>query len=728
MRKVCFLPWLLFLALLWTSCSPAPTPRASTPTSLPPTKANTTILSADAMIQPGFRYQDQPGDMEVSFLDVVEFQAAVDEESETLEVVLWMRDIPPSAPLGQVKNFLEYLWMVSIYLDPARGTSGEPDYYLAVNTTIDDPQASRDRPIPGTPANVPIEQLFENISLNSTSGRPVSEPVVTADPDLDTLTLRTRVPRITAKAVFSFVMQYAEQTTDRPDNYATPQPTHVAVATEPGNTQTPNAVDQLVPAGIVRAYPGPEHYAGDVLTFEIANEGVFGDATIDVIMTLDSGPPTQISATSSWMGLVLPLALDTAHLNGQHTVTFTTADGQMNETYSFDVLPAEERPTQETRAEWTTRQTDCCVFHYIAETAAARDIGLIAEHFQQGAEDFEVITQREVDTKFNVYIIDTMWGNGGFGGNGELVISYTDRYYGPTTDGAGLELLARHEFTHAANIGLAGTGGGVDFNYEGLAVYIAGGHYKPEPLAERGAALYQLGHYVPVGQYLMQHELAYLYPAAMLTYIEEAYGKDAMWTFLGSDDNLGDDQPGSLEAAVRSVFGISLEEFDQAFQAWLEAQDPGEQLDDLRLTIELQDLRRQYQNMYVPPANFLLDQAVDAAARPEYLSVVIREAREPATIAVELLIAHGQQTIVDGDYQKAEEINKILADVLKDGNLDHPVAKEYLDIVLAASEAGYEVVDLNIEADGAEARVTAQPPDLIDMRFQKINGTWQIQP
>lgn len=214
----------------------------------------------------------------------------------------------------------------------------------------------------------------------------------------------------------------------------------------------------------------------------------------------------------------------------------------------------------------------------------------------------------------------------------------------------------------------------------------------------------------------------------MLTFIEEKYGRDAMWTFLASDDNLNDDQPGSLEAAIQSVFGISLDEFDQSFRAWLESHDPGEQLEDLRLTIELQDLRRHYQNTYIPPANFLLDQAVNAAARPEYLPVVIREAREPANIAVELIIANGQQAIVDGDYAKAQEINKILADVLSDGTLDHPAAKEYLDIVIVALEAGYEVVELNIQGDRAEARVTAEPPNLVDMDFQKTDGTWQIQP
>lgn len=374
-------------------------------------------------------------------------------------------------------------------------------------------------------------------------------------------------------------------------------------------------------------------------------------------------------------------------------------------------------------------ETDCCKLHYISKTAAARDIEFIAEHFQQGAKDFETITGATIDPKLDVYILDRIWGNGGFGGNGELVISYTDRYYGPTIGGEGLETLARHEFSHAADIAVASVGDGIDFNYEGLAVYIAGGHYKREPLAQRGAALYDLGYYVPVGQYLQQHELAYLYPAAMLTYMVEAYGEDKLWEFFGADTNVSDGQPLPLADAIQLTFGISLNDFDKAFQAWLESEDPGEQLDDLRLTIELQDLRREYQDTYSPPPYFLFAaSAKDGAARPEYLPSMIREANAPTNIAIELIIAEGQQAVLDGDYAKAEELIEILREIVSTGKFEDPLAKEYLDIVLVAASEGYEMVNLDIQGDHAEAHVTAEPPTLLKLNFQKIDGTWQIQP
>jgi hypothetical protein len=288
--------------------------------------------------------------------------------------------------------------------------------------------------------------------------------------------------------------------------------------------------------------------------------------------------------------------------------------------------------------------------------------------------------------------------------------------------------LARHEFTHAANVGLAGTGAGVDFNYEGLAVYVAGGHYKPEPLAERGAALFDLGYYVPVGQFFSQHELGYLYPAAMLTYIVETYGKEKMWQFLGYDDNLEDDQPGSLEGAFQAIFGVSLNDFDQGFRTWLESKDPGIQLEDLRLTIELQDLRREYQDIYAPAPYFLLAEATSAAARPEYLPVVMREARAPANIAIELLIANAQRAIVAGAYCEAEELIKVISDIVSTGQFENPLAKEYLDIADTAEEGGYEVLILNLQNGYATAQVTKEPPVTAVLSLQKVEGQWQIQP
>ena len=690
----------------------------------------------------GLSYTDTSGDIETSFLDVTTFQASVNEELEILEIVLQMRDVPPTATRRQMRNVAEYMWRIPIFLDPStiNTANAQADYYLILWTLATDPPTGQSEeiltPRPGEPEVVPIDQLWDDKFINNQQGDYISGVEVIADPDLDTITLKAPIPGITSSAAFSFSTSSYKAERDLPDSVFSSEianlPTPLPFATQPsGSSETPTVVDdtmQLIPAGNVRAYPGPKHYAGDVLTFEIQNDGTFGDGTLDVEMTLDDNPPTNVSATTSFINILLSQALDTTNLSGPHTVNFSTADGLLNQTYSFEVLQASQRPENEVGAQWVVNEIYCCNLHYITQTAAARDIEFIVEHFQQATEDFETITRANIDPKLDVYIMDRIWGNGGFGGNGELVISYTDRYYGPTIGGVGLETLARHEFTHAAGIGAEPGGDGVLFNYEGLAVYVAGGHYKPEPLAERGAALFDLGHYVPVTQFIQQHELSYLYSAVMLTYIVDTYGIEKMWDFLESDDNTEDDQPGSLEAALQSTFEVSVSEFDQAFQAWLESKEPGEQVEDLRLTIELQDLRRQYQDTYSPPPYFLIARAEDAVARPEYLPVVIREANAPPNIATELIIAHGQQAILDGDYSRAEELIETLRGIVSTGKFEDPLAKDYLDIVLAVAEGGYEVVNVDIQGDRASVQATVEPPERIALELQKLNGNWQIQP
>jgi hypothetical protein len=99
--------------------------------------------------------------MSVNFLDVISFRAYVHEQDENVEVVLRMRDIPDTAALGQVTNLVEYLWAVYVYLDPStQDPAAQPiDYYFGLNTLIDDPNADRNQPIPGTPVSVPFHEL-----------------------------------------------------------------------------------------------------------------------------------------------------------------------------------------------------------------------------------------------------------------------------------------------------------------------------------------------------------------------------------------------------------------------------------------------------------------------------------------------------------------------------------------------------------------------------------------
>ena len=739
-------PYLLVFLLVLASCSP----RASSPPPIPTsTAASHPALERPALetqaapvfppptFKVGINYSDSANDMSVGFLDVISFRAYVNEQEENVEVVLRMRDIPDTATLGQVTNLVEYLWAVYVYLDPStQDPAAQPiDYYFGLNTLIDDPNADRNQPIPGTPVSVPFHELLEVASLYSASGSE-STPQVDINPDLNTLSLTGHIPGITSSSEFSFSMDYYDGTKDRPDadlpavssNPSAPLPETTQAA------QTPEEeMSQLIPAGDVYAYPGPEHYAGDVLTFAIPTDNGFPEGTFHVSMSLDNAEPREVEAHYSFFRqVIVPGALDTADLMGRHTLRFSTSDGLLGETYSFEVLPSDQRPVNEKSAAWMLQETDCCVFHFLSDTAAARDIDFIAENFQQGANDFEAWMGKELNAKMNVYLLDRMLNNGGFGGGGTLFISYTDRYFGPTVGSAGLQTLARHEFSHAAGIGFENAGDGLDYNYEGLAVYVAGGHYKPEPLAQRGAALYDLGHYAPVSEFIPQHELSYLHAALILSYIEDTYGQEKLWEFLNADDDAPDEQWLPVGDAVQIALGIPLAEFDDGFRAWLEKNEPGTQLEDLRLTIELQDARREYQTMYAPQPLFLImdvpDMVIDIILSPENRSLWLREPHAPANIALELLIANAQRAILSGAYPEAERLIETIKSVISTGGLEDPLAKEYLDIVLAVREAGYEALYLSLQNGYATVQVTNEPPNTTVLHLQKIGEAWQISP
>jgi hypothetical protein len=732
-----YLTPLTALAMILASCGPKPTLTAVFPTSTQAPTTTTepaTVTSESSLFRASQRYSDSANDMAIPFLDVVGFQATVDEESDVLEVEFQMRDIPPTASLEQTTDSVQYAWVVFVYLDPAksRSTDRPGDYYFAVNTSSIDPSelATPGGPTasqtPSGPIIVPINELLQNQSVYDSEGIPKSNLEAAANPDTDLLTLTGRVPAITSNAVFSFATSYFDGTLDEPDT--SPEVANLPKATQVPVTSTPlvNDIRRLMPTGDVRAYPGPKHYAGDVLTFEIPTD-VSSEGSVNVKLTLDGQVPQEIEGQRLYDRIILPLAIDTTNLIGRHTVQLTTADRQLKQAYSFEVLPANQRPANEESAAWIVNEIDCCQLHYISNTAAARDIKFISDQFQQASQEVLSITGGTLDAKLNVYLIDRIWGNGGFASDDGLVISYTDRYYGPTIGEKGLETLARHELTHVTRLPES-AGDGVFFNYEGEAVYVAGGHYKPEPLAERAAALYDLGYYVPIEEHIDQHELSYLHAAAVLTYIADAYSAAKVWEFLTADTDPKDSQPASLETAILTTFGVSLKQFDQNFQDWLKSQEPGKQLDDLRLTIQLQDLRRQYQETYAPPPYFIAWKVSDTVGSPDYLPVLIREANAPANMAAELIIANAQQAIVDGDYAKAEQLNQILERVITTGSFVDALAKDYLDIVLALTDADYDVLSLDPQGDRATAQVTGEPPVATSLELEKINGIWQVRP
>ncbi|HET9589112.1 MAG TPA: hypothetical protein VFO91_10020 [Anaerolineales bacterium] len=508
---------------------------------------------------------------------------------------------------------------------------------------------------------------------------------------------------------------------------APPQPTEQPTGTpEPSPTPVLESPLSLVRVGDqVHAYPGPRHYAGDVLTFEVPVEGFREPPEVEVSLTLDGANTTQVGGQWSFNRLIIPLALDTSGLAGSHEVRIQApGEPSVDAVYAFEVLPADQRPRQEIGAEWETIQIPCCTLHYITNTAAARDLETIAEHAGQAADDFAGVTGVEVQNQLDVYIMDRMWLNGAFAGGDELLMAYTDRYYGPSQGGTGLETVFKHEFTHATGTDRAEEGF-FPFN-EGLAVYIAGGHYKPEPIPARGAAMLELGYEAGLDPFASQHEIAYLHGATIMAYIAEEYGWEALMEF---GQNAAGDRFFSLEdrdQIMQAVFGVPSDTFEADYLAWLRSHEPGAQLDDLRLTVALQDLRREYQRQYAPEPFSIFGRSDETYARPEYLPVLIREANALPNVAVELMIADAQKAIVAGEYDSAERLIEAIEAVVNSGEFKSPLAYDYASITLTLGESGYEGLSLDLQGDQATAQVTRAAPSMEEVTLQRVDGEWRI--
>lgn len=263
---------LLVLMILLAACSPAAPPPSHTTS--PPGNGETTPGDTGATglssshIQNGESYSDSTEDMLVSFLDAVNFRTVVNEQAETVKVMLRMRDIPDTASLGQVTNLVEYLWAVYVYLDPyTEGPAVQPtDYYFALNTMIDDLHTDRNHPTPGTPVSVPFHELLEVRCIYSESGSE-STPQVDINPDLNTLTLTGHIPGITSNAEFSFSMEAVRT----PENL----PMVVREARAPANIAIELLIANAQRAILAAAYPEAEALIKSIK--EAVSTGSFDD-------------------------------------------------------------------------------------------------------------------------------------------------------------------------------------------------------------------------------------------------------------------------------------------------------------------------------------------------------------------------------------------------------------------------------------------------------------------
>ncbi len=338
------------------------------------------------------------------------------------------------------------------------------------------------------------------------------------------------------------------------------------------------APTQPAPAGIssssqeadgftVRLHPDGGLFVGDQVSFEvIAPPGMdLQDQELVVSVAGQSLPPVRFGefgiagrpqATLLW-------SWDTRTLEpGTYEVEFSIEPDGIAWSQQVVLAPASQLPLPEPGARWESVQTDCCLIHYVSGTPAARDLADITRIVDAQAENAVSRMGLEFTEQIEVVLLPRVLGHGGFA-SGEISISYLDRNYANND----LAQVLHHEMVHILDYRLGGEYRPSLF-VEGLAVYLSRGHFKPEPLLTRAAALPGLGLYIPLTAladdfYNSQHEVGYLQAGALIQYMVGRWGWQAFDEFYRSIPEPADEPPSAvIDRALRRSFGLTLDELE----------------------------------------------------------------------------------------------------------------------------------------------------------------------
>jgi hypothetical protein len=503
-----------------------------------------------------------------------------------------------------------------------------------------------------------------------------------------------------------------------------PPPTVAAATAAPEPTVPTALTARSVPLAELDlwTFPGPDHYEGDVLTFQVPIGG-FGTYSIAEMTIAVDGVPLDVEAMlrgDPLLGdvVVFPSAFATDNEVGGHWVEVTgqlVPEREIDITQRIVVRPAAGRPRQELETQWVVERTQCCNVTYLVGSAAERDLDEVVELIDESARQAEEHFGLELP-RVDFVLIDRLWGNGGYAG-GEVVVSYLDRDYSPGR-GPSFQQTVLHELAHVITDQIEHATPWPLL--EGTAVQFAGGHFKPEPLGPRARALDVRGELPPVVELFddfaeMQHESRYVAAGALVEYLVETYGFSKFLDLFDSNFDL----PGSewLDAAVREALGIELATLQAGFTVWLASQDPSLQSTDLALTIALQEARRAFQAAYDPYPNYF---AFPSVTETGQTALAMRDPRSPRLVAVEAMIGYAQDLIISGDLDAAAVAVAEVERVVAEGTVGGGLSAEFLEVAEALEDSGYEL--LEYVPGETSALATRDAPVLELVGWETVDG------
>ena len=528
-----------------------------------------------------------------------------------------------------------------------------------------------------------------------------------------------------------------------------PQPTETAIPA----TDTPIAAEDIADSLFIEddqlnLYPPGIIYAGDKVTFQLAVSIPHSFPANQVMVQVDiNGQPLTTQPLNGWnLGretlLLLPQVWDTTGLEGTHTITFTAdpenkiqfGDENPNNnsaSYEITVRPPDEFFTKSTEATWITRKTDHARIHVVSGTAAERDLEKLAIVTEESiVKAIDALTE-EPRRVYDVYFVERVIGQGGYAG-GSMVISYTDRNY----SGGRIEEVLTHEAIHLLDQQIS-INSRLIFLAEGLAVWGSGGHYKPEELSPRAAALVATGRYIPLHQiidnfYPVQHEIGYLEAGAFVQYLVDTYGWEKFKQLYSRQQASNDGSDAErLSQSLQVEYGKSLEQIEQEWLTMLgEIPLDRNVVADLNGTIRFYNIMRKYQSIHDPTAYFLEAwlPSPNALREQGYTAELTRHPKEPINLVLEVMLTEAEILLRSGNFQQAEVLMGSIERALDNqNNFIDPLGATYNDITLEVYNRGFEVQRILLDGKNAIAVYTTGNNSVLKtIEFTREREDWVV--
>lgn len=410
----------------------------------------------------------------------------------------------------------------------------------------------------------------------------------------------------------------------------------------------------------VHVHPDGPLFVGDLISFEVIPPVDFDTTDQEVVIYVEDsemgrarfelwGVGQRPQATFWWVWDTEKLSPET------YILTFSVMPADLTWNKTIRLRPQEGIPPPEPEAEWTSTTTDCCIIYTISGTDADRDLPTLIEMVEYQVDEVETSVGTAFDGTISVTFLPRTLGHGGFASDG-IYISYLDANYA----GGSTSQILHHEMVHILD---AQVGGGVrpPIFIEGLAVYLSGGHFKPEPILERAAALLSLGLYIPLlilaeDFYKHQHDNGYLEAAALVEYLIHIHGWERFDAFYRDiPQHTSGEITKAIDTAMQKHFSISFDDLETDFIEYLRSQTVSQAtIADLQLTVEFYDTVRRYQSLLDPSAYFLYAwmPTTSMLMERDVVADYLRHSHGWHQRFIEYLLHHSGRSLFTGEYNQ----------------------------------------------------------------------------